>query len=60
MDDTTALLQQLADCSKDGEVDDEGNEYILENDDAVWLLHEFISRAREILGEPVDRHEEAE
>lgn len=48
-DATARLVASLAACTKDGEEID-GEEFIMENDDAVDTLHSFISQARSILG----------
>jgi len=40
------LVNRLARFSKDGEEDAEGEEFILENDDAVRCLHWAIDLAR--------------
>ena len=42
------LVASMARLMKDGEHDAEGNEFVMENDDAVDTLHGLIDRAREI------------
>ena len=44
------LLTSVANMTKDGELDDDGHAFIMENDDAVETLHGIISEARGILG----------
>lgn len=45
-----ALVEEIADMTKDGEIDDEGEEYVIENDDAWETVMSLISAAREIVG----------
>lgn len=52
------LLREIADMHKDGEIVD-GEEYVIENDDAWETVMTLISQARAILRLPVDREEEA-
>lgn len=41
------VRQEVAAMKKDGEIDEDGDEFILENDDAVATLHSLIDLARE-------------
>ena len=45
------LCDIIAAFLKDGETDEDGNEFILENDDAVDSLHDLINIARDIVKE---------
>ena len=44
------LVESIAKMKKDGELGEDGVEYIQENDDAVDTLQSLISVAREITG----------
>lgn len=52
-----ALVEEIADMTKDGEINDEGGEYIMENDDAYHTVMSLISAAREVCGLPINREE---
>lgn len=47
------FIASVARCTKDGEEVD-GQEFIMENDDAVNTLHDFIDQARKLLGIKTD------
>lgn len=49
------LITELAGMTKDGELGDDGEEYVMENDDAWESIMGMISWARRVLGQPEDR-----
>lgn len=44
------VLRELVDMKLDGEIDDDGDEYVLENDDAHETVTSLVGQARELLG----------
>ena len=54
METLLAFVSEIAEMNKDGELVD-GDEFILENDDAYETVMSLISDARSILGQPEDR-----
>lgn len=48
------FVSDIAEMNKDGELVD-GDEFILENDDAYETVMSLISDARSLLGQPEDR-----
>lgn len=47
--DLLALAQTIAQLKQDGEEDENGNAWVMENDDAIDTLNELITTARRIL-----------
>lgn len=54
MEELIDFVSGIAEMNKDGELAD-GDEFILENDDAYETVMSLISMARAILGQPEDR-----
>lgn len=47
--DMVAFVRRIANLTKDGELDTEGNVFVMENDDAYNTLHVLISDARDLI-----------
>jgi hypothetical protein len=56
-DQVAAFVREIARLTKDGELVD-GQEFEMENDDAVDILNSLISQAWQLLGQNPDRHEQ--